>query len=490
MLKPTKTCKIFVSRKMSDKQFFHEESPIRRQLVEWAGTVTVGKKDISKLEIVDAGGARPGDEYRKKILENLKTSNLLMLILTKPEATVFDWQLFEAGLFRGFDEEQQKRTVCFYPRGDEKLSPLADIHSIEAIPEKVTEFLVDLYGNKEFTNTEDSLNAMLTKESFNEFFKGQEKSVAQAICDEINGVQSDPIPSEDGCACHVLEMEISDSDIRADEVTGIKQINWDNVMFRSRPETTTLTELFDRAETETTKMSDIETACDLEENDINNYNTRWIKQLREHTSRRIEGNNFENLTTRMIGKDMKVYSPQVSRYARYSDGVWKVNVVFVQRVDDSWLSNAEAPIALAANINLANRIRHDFLKPKLRLVEIHPTQEDFRSIVEKVDEIRTEGFFINHLTRKSLLNAFPTREGRRKFGDLNREFGDISTKFDAALDNAISTNEETEVNQESADIMEDALSSWLKNNSQFLTMALDTVQQELDAEAHPQGGIG
>jgi hypothetical protein len=464
---------------MSDKQFFHEDSVIRRQLVEWAGTT--GPENTPKLEIVDAGGARGGDDYRKKILESLKTSNLLVLILTEPETSTFDWQLFEAGLFRGFDQEQQKRTVCFYPKGAKNLSPLADIHAIEAEPEKVTEFLEDLYTNKDFTNTTEPLNGALTKASFDEFFKGQEKSVSQAICDEINGVQSDPRPSEDGCVCHVLEMEINDSDIHENQDTELKEVDWDRVVFRSLSETKTVEELFGRAAAQTTKMSAIEAACDLGESDPDSYNTRWIEQLKKHTTRRINGDKYENLSTRIICKNQTVYLPQVSRYARYSNGVWKINVMFVQRIDDNWLSSAEAPIALAANINLANRIRHDFLKPKLRIVEFQPSHEAFRSIVEKVDEIRTEGFFVNYLTSKSLVNAFPD-EDLQKMGELGREFEGISRMFDEALNDAINTSEGDGVGQASIDLMEKALNAWLANNASFLGMALNTVQQELATE--------
>ena len=98
-MKPTEKCKIFISRKMSDEQFFHVHSEIRAHLDTWAGNIFVDGNAEPKLEVIDAGGARAGDETRTevaKLRENDRWTHL-RVVTAKLSKDEFGLEIEEVG---------------------------------------------------------------------------------------------------------------------------------------------------------------------------------------------------------------------------------------------------------------------------------------------------------------------------------------------------------------------------------------------------------
>jgi len=445
---------MFISRKLSDDNFFFQpEHPIREQLEILAG---------GRLKIIDAGNIQGGDQWLEQILKELKSANLLIVIMTRPEDSDFGWQLFEAGFFRGLDHEDRKRVICWYPENDALPDPLQHIQGIEATPEKVSEHLLNLFTNEEITNTLTPLNKVVTRETFQEV-KHETlggKSIAEAICNEINGKSASVSETITIVSPH-LDLVIDPEKQRLDDDTNIEGDK--TILFR----------LFGTPPSgDFYTWGDIKKSCDLGSDiDPEHFNTRWTKQVEGRVPELLRVQTVRhNVTARMLGQDGEVYLPQVEIYRERAPRTKRVTLLFSLRPQDKWLKIANPQLALAANINLANRIRHHLLIPYYNKNLDQFKTPDYALLDEMVGDVELEGFFIKQLTGDALDRAFRV-EHFEELNDMHTKYKKhIRPKFDHAL------------KSENAKELREALGEWIENNAVFLNLGLEITRSTLDSD--------
>ena len=166
---PTDKCHVFVSRRTVDRKVFGEE--ILGELMTLAA---------ARLTFFDARGIPPAANWKETIGENLEEASLFFLLLTGPPDANFNWLLYEAGWFKGLSltEGQHGMIVCLVPKGRKVPDQLDDLQAVMATRESVTNLLLKLYHDQEFTNTTTPLNRAVTPS----FLEG----LADRICKAIN----------------------------------------------------------------------------------------------------------------------------------------------------------------------------------------------------------------------------------------------------------------------------------------------------------------
>lgn len=453
--KSTTKCRIFVSRKTSDKEL---SKKIRRQL----------RKFGPNLEFFDASDIEPGDGWRHRLRKELKKANILLLVLTKPAEDDFDWPLYEAGLFESLDSEDCRRVICVYAdSGDTKAavqraklrvpSQLGDKQAVKATEEEILDLLVRLFHDKEFTGTEEPLNSNVDREE-------DLRSIARTIAEDINGVPGDQLKHRKYCNTYVQLQLAPDAKLDSDTAVESNEESLSGLfgLGKNPPngqETWTWEQISSRVEGE----------------GPDSINRRWIQQLEDAVSAMRAGERVHQLTSRFLAEDGKLYRPELEIYRTYENRRMTIDVTFSEQVQDSWLRNASAPVALAANLALASRIRHELIERYLRKVPLWQTEKEKEKgsavLSQLVEDIEHDGYFIGRLTKNQLQDAFELADNQELAG-LRQEYG---MKIRPLLGSGLQNLEVTEIGQ--------ALERWEKNNLRFLHIGLRRYKEMLGPPA-------
>ena len=115
-----------------------------------------------KLEFCISEEIPGGKKWYKWIRENLKASNLLILIYTDPTRN-WDWCLFEAGLFDDLNGACHRRITCLHSSKTKPPDPLCEFQSFAATHERINEFVNQLLIGKELLNLEKPVAKWLKK---------------------------------------------------------------------------------------------------------------------------------------------------------------------------------------------------------------------------------------------------------------------------------------------------------------------------------------
>lgn len=437
-------CRVFVSRKTTDRQIFGRASANRKKLKTFAP---------GRLQIFDADEIKPGQDWRKKIRQEIQKADILLLILTRPARKDFDWPLYEAGLFDSLRGD--KRLVCIYPKKKDpkkKGGPpdqLADIQGVEATEANLRDFLVRLFTDSEFTNTETPLNADVY-----EAFPEQIDAIARETYEDVNGVQGEGIYSVSYVNPYIQLLLPSGTK----KLTGDTQIKSNmrslRTLFKLRKEP---------PESEYWTWAQIEESVDFGREDPQQFNRAWMREAEAAIEKLLKGKSEDHqIHSRFIAKDSRIWSPEIEIWRAYDNGIKTVDVTFSPDVQDEWLQKAKAPVALAANLNLAVRIRHDLIETYLRRL---PHWEDgdeshFLELSDLVSTVERNGFFIRWLTKDAWAEAFDI-DDTEKVIKMEKDFGQkIYPKLHKALD-------EKKVKEAS-----DALKLWHTNNTDFLSIGI------------------
>ena len=463
---PTIKCRVFISRKTEDRNVGER---IRKALLDWA----------PNLEIFDAEDIEPGEDWLVRLRKELKRANILLLLLTKPARDDFDWPLYEAGLFESLDEEDRRRVVCVYADPGETSSSkhraraqlpsqLGNTQAVKATEPEILKLLVRLFRDRKFTLTVEPLNPRLSEERL--------RPIARAIADDINRVRSE----------RVSHIEYNNKYIQLDLPPDV------NALERStgiESEKESLRRLFGLRKNPV--HGQLWTWGEIADKVVNKhdpagFNRRWTKQLEGIVSALKTGNDAQQLTGRFLAADGKLYRPEIEVYRIYENDRMTIDVTFSEQVQDSWLRTARAPVALAANLALASRVRHELIEPYLRRVPRWRTEtameDGCAELSQLVEDIEHDGYFIAQLTKNQLQEAFDETESD-ELGELNHQYG---TKIRPFLDKALVDKEISQLRQ--------VLKSWKRNNLRFLDIGLHRYSQMLGLPESPRpctaGNIG
>jgi hypothetical protein len=229
-----------------------------------------------------------------------------------------------------------------------------------------------------------------------------------------------------------------------------------------------------------------EEAGHLGADDEANFNLRWIDQLKEVVAARRSGKEEDQpINRRYIGKDGKVYLPQVVIWRDRYNKEACIDIVFIPQLQDDWLMHADRPVALGANLYLATRIRHEVLDVFLKEINWWKGDElgrrkGFLRLLTSVDIAEHDGFIIKQLTQERMNGAFEGDDATR-LGTLHADY----------RDNIGKTLHQT-LGKESPDkddvaSVETALKDWLKNNDEFIDIGLKRYMKLLDQGSPEEG---
>ena len=445
---PTEKCLIFVSRRLVDGNIANYEV---RDAMNVLAADRIEFFNPDEIEHEEAGRL-------KRISKMLERANLFFLVLPKtPSSTEYDWPLWEAGWFRGLNDREGKRSICFIPKGGTVPDQISlHVKKVVVTEKNLTSILLKLYKDKEFTNTTAPLNplvdeamvAPLAKQMYLEFIKTQEEHVDYG----------NPW----------IQLVLS---------PGSKAIE-DGTPFRSNADS--LKRLFDLprrpplgGSKELWTWVDLEPKISLGESDPGNFNKVWTKQLKEEVRTHLKGvDTVEQITARFLSHSGELFRPEIEEYRTTGLGM-KVLVTFSEQVQDSWLTTAKGPVALAANIALASRIRYELILPFRKKVRRWKREDSIRIGLQELEKlaavVERQGFFIAQMTQENLLDLFEHFDDEfNKLHHLWEEYGgEIKPRMEAAI--------------KAADIEEarTVLGLWDKNNLEFLEIAIKRYQAEL-----------
>jgi hypothetical protein len=159
--------RIFISHKHEDES---AALAVRDAIGQFSGSLEFF---ISGESIVE------GENWRARLRQELKDSDLLLLLFTHPTEN-WDWCLYEVGLFESLEQEQRDEpVVCIYSPAGDPPSPLAKLQGVEASPNRMAQFLHRLIKTTEITRRDAPINPNVTEQNI--------ERAARAICDLFSG---------------------------------------------------------------------------------------------------------------------------------------------------------------------------------------------------------------------------------------------------------------------------------------------------------------
>ncbi len=438
-------CRIFISRKTSDSHILGAESDDRRTLIAFAA---------GRLTFSDASQIKPGENWRQTLCDEIEQADILLLLLTRPARKQFHWPLYEAGLFNSL--RGGRRLICIYSPDEPPPDQVSEIHGVEATVDSVLNLFDKLYSDKDFTNTRTALNP----EAFT-MFNGQLSEIASNICRHINGKRP-----EDRETVHYtnpyVQLLLQPDDKRLSDKTPIGS------------DERSLKRVFGLAlkspSSQDRTWGDIKSALSLGERDPCDFNLRWTREVEQWVAATASGlMGKRQITSRFAGRDRVLWGPEIEIWRAYDSGRRVIDITFSPEVHDAWLQESTAPVALAANLGLASRIRHELLETYLR--RVHTWRDGdvrFADLAEVVEAIEHDGFFIRWLTEDQYCEAFEDPELVSRLQALETDFGtNIRPLMHDALENRSVTDVRT------------ALDLWHANNAEFLSIGIPRYQDLL-----------
>ncbi len=400
-----------------------------------------------RLKFFDAAKIEPGAKWRDTIRKELSQANIFFLVLTNPAEDDFDWPLYEAGLFESLEEEDRRRIICIY--ADSRECPpdqLGDIQGVKATEPAILDLLTRLFQDEGFSLTAEPLNEGLTEDDL--------RPIARDIADDINRVQSG----------RVSNVEYINKYIQLHLPPGASSLDPDMGIESDKE---SLRKLFGLGrkppDSKQWTWGKIGKKV-VHKKDPDGFNRRWTKQLEDIVSALKRGDDFQQLTGRFLAVDGKLYRPELEIYRIYENDRMTIDVTFSEQVQDSWLRTARAPVALAANLALASRVRHELIEPYSRKVSHWRTEaataDGCAELSELVEGIEHDGYFIAQLTKNQLQEAFDEAET----DELDQLRHDYSTSIRPSLDKALRGHDMAELRE--------ILKCWKKNNLRFLDIGL------------------
>jgi hypothetical protein len=526
-------CKIFVSRKTADGEVLGEDTAIRQELI----VLSRGQ-----LQFYDAEDIGMGAHWRGRLRNLLRGCNLLLLILTKPAKDDFGWPLYEAGLFDGLDDDEKERIIMIYPKGEKPPEQLEDIQGIEATERKVIKgLLLPLFKEGKYTTTGKPLDEYRRAKDFRAPSDDFKNGLAQEICDRINGPSEQgtrdtkyinpymqlvlPVEVRKLCIDLAIELKpeikekleaglagIKNAEKRANKERRIlaenlspvdiqsivKKDTYDKlatiddiqsiVTVKTVPESIRkLFDLDDRPQVEEKlSLSDIVIAARIPDGDDKDFNRRWIRQLMAAIVSIKLGRSVDHpltsgyrSTSSYAKEQVKVFAPQMEIWREQHSGEDIVDIVFVRQLEDIWLPKAAPPVALAANLFWASRIRCQLIDHYLNEVpnwkrSSLKRNEGYAELAALVGDIDHDSFFLRTLTWDGINAAFKD-DGGAGHDARASELGAIAIQYAGEIDPML----QKALKEMNDDDVTEALTLWRGNNERFLNIALPRYRELL-----------
>jgi len=135
---------VFLSHKVKDAKVTNS---IKRLL----------SRNTENVDFFVSEGIEKGANWRKSIADHLNSSSFLVLVFTDPNDD-WEWCLYETGFFDALSQipsnTQPRRIYCLHHDSHDPPAPIADLQSVPANKESVSQWLTEFFGNMNQTKPE------------------------------------------------------------------------------------------------------------------------------------------------------------------------------------------------------------------------------------------------------------------------------------------------------------------------------------------------
>jgi len=386
-----------------------------------------------------------GAEWYKWITNQLKLSNILILLFTDPTRN-WDWCLYEAGLFDLMDGDHHRRTICLHSSETEPPDPLKHVRAFSAGKKDIERFLNQLFVETTITGLDKPIASWITKAP---------EKLERAVKDISQLINRTAIE----CRWYTKFLVI--------HVKDPGTIQSGRIPPDAKVEATEKTlELFDKASGQWEWK-------DLEEKARTREDRRWLNELAKATQSICKGDLPEPMQALFHPlRGTVMYRPILYRVDKLADGSIKFKILFCE--DVSWQIR-EAPAEMQSLLTLlvmTTRFRYELLKKFLdqngKLIIKRPADEVCQEIRQVILCIETEALSRGLLDKASLVHVFKTEEDRQAASKMFDEWYGIRGKL---LD---------DLTQNNCDSVEQDLNKIAEMSNKGLLMATQRFQELLD----------
>jgi hypothetical protein len=382
-------CTVFFSHKNEDKL-------VTKHLIELLD------ENTENVDYFFSEKIEKGAPWRQEIVKWLDMSSYLVLVFTDPDED-WGWCLYETGFFDALsrypNSGTERRIYCLHHAAASPPSPIEDLQSIPAIPEKVEEWLEELYKNTNQTK---------------EIFIKKIPDVARKICDFFT-VEQKPLYQQKS-----IGIDVNCSLMKSpDDLPGDTMIEGEERLIE---------ELFGNYDTRI-RWNDIKGQFKKSPNSVD-VNMNTLKEI----SRAIWGIYQRDLPRPVqgiifVGQGPKRYRPIINHAKALGKERINCEVLLIEEVGGP-LQNVDKPLgALLTSIRIAVRIRWEIIRPFAstvrRQVRLNGARKLRFDLQTCFNNIFLEAEFRGHFSPEDLLNAFESAEDQEKVDAIMEKFNRI-----------------------------------------------------------------
>ncbi|MHC4752380.1 MAG: toll/interleukin-1 receptor domain-containing protein [Planctomycetota bacterium] len=388
-----------------------------------------------------------GDNWYKWITDQLKVSNILILLFTDPTRD-WDWCLYEAGLFDLMDGDHHRRTICLHSSETDPPDPLKHIQAFSARQKDIERFLNQLFVETVLTGLDRPIASWITKAP---------EKLESAVEDISKLINRKPITSE----WHTKYLVIHVKDPGTIQPGHIPP----DAKVEASKETL---ELFNRPQGNWEWK-------DLEKNARQREDLRWLNEL----AVAIESVSDDRLPEPIQAlfhplRGSIIYRPTLYRVDKLADGSIKFKILFCE--DVSWqVQETPAKLrSLLTSLVMTTRFRYEVIKKFLnqdgKLMMRGPQDEVCQEISQLILSIESEASSRGLLDRLSLVEIFKSVEDQQAVNNMLDEWYNIRNQLFKDL------------KEIKCDLAEQHLKKLADMHYKFLLMAIQRFQELLQEE--------
>jgi hypothetical protein len=459
-------CKVLVCRYDSDEPALPETR--RHELIyKCQGKLEVCFVGVTKMVSTKLGSNNEikediMDVDNKRVSEVLKEAALAILVFGGPFSQEITWHPFIAGYVEGRfgddHKDQYPRIVCIRAEDvqEKQINLLFGADetarfTVPATQQNIRAQLVRLCTDETYSNTLDQLHPTIEKAD-----AAWLEEISAAMVESIVGVDPDQENSQILHGNPTLQFTF------ARDATGLEPTT------QVKASTLHLNRLFKKASGGETTWKEIDGAlARLEKKHAGGNFRKWVAELEAAVSDIRENDEPLQMTHAMIGADKHVYRPLIQRYELFDSGRLLIDVNFTARIQDSWLVDASPEIAVAYNLTLAARIRHNIVEQFLPDIA-RLTESGWDELQKSVDSLTADGFFFRSMAGPALNQAL----GEDQMKDMVTEF-----------EQNVYTDLSEGIKEKNSTRVASALQNWSRNNLRFFDLALPWYSDQLSRSA-------
>ena len=459
----SETCKLIVCRYDSDDPLLDEDT--RKQLI----LLARGNLEVvffgQKIMMTSKANKEKNDVISETskietttLLSAVDNADLALFVYGGQESPslAVKWQDYLAGWARKaggvpeivclvaetFDEQQIEVLVT---------SPE---NAIIATEEEIKKLIIKLYTDKKFTATIEPLNQQFV-ETGSDFLEKVVTTLYRTINGESPGTEKarttyvNPtirVTFPPGCSDLRDDLEVEADEVCLSQIFGIRgrKCHWSDI---------------DKA---LTNLEVFKSAGAFH---------KWAKELDLAVKTIRKKDTPMQLKQQLITKDGHVYRPQIQKFETYGDrpaGRLVIDVSFSAQIHDQWLVKASPEAAVAHNLTIAARIRHDIVGRFIGQIQKGkwlPPQE-WAQIQESIDSLMVDGTFFTEMAGEQLEFAL----GAEELQEINKDF--VENVYPYLIG-------DNKINQEHSETVAVAMENWSANNLKFFKLALGWYSETL-----------